>query len=216
VHDDLPAMDDDILRRGRPTTHVVHGDGMAVLAGDGLLTHAFALLAAAEPPDAAMRASRVLARAAGATGMVGGQAVDLIAAGKVRSASAEPLGPEALSDMHFRKTAALLGAAGAVGAILAGADDAAVAAVQTYGHEIGLAFQIVDDILDVEGSSAELGKTAGKDAAANKPTFVTHYGVDDARRMADDCVSSAIATITGVGLSGRLPEIAAWTVTRRN
>jgi farnesyl diphosphate synthase len=209
-------MDDDVLRRGRPTTHVIHGDGLAVLAGDGLLTHAFGLLAGAEPADAAMRATRVLARAAGAVGMVGGQAIDLIAAGKVRSTAAAPLGPEALSDMHFRKTAALLGAAGAVGVILAGGDDAAVKAVQTYGHEIGLAFQIVDDILDVEASSVELGKTAGKDAAANKPTFVTHYGAEDARRMADDCVDGALATLAGVGLSGRLPEIAAWTVSRRN
>ena len=216
IHDDLPAMDDDVLRRGRPTTHVIHGDGMAVLAGDGLLTHAFWVLGNATPPEAAIRATRVLAHAAGPVGMVGGQAVDLIAAGKVPSFPAAPLDERALHEMHFRKTAALLGAAAAIGAILAGGDDDAIDAVQTYGHEIGFAFQVVDDILDVEGSSAELGKTAGKDAAGGKPTFVTLHGVAGARVIARDASDRALATIANANLGGRLPEIAEWTISRKS
>ncbi len=216
IHDDLPAMDDDVLRRGRPTTHVIHGDGMAVLAGDGLLTHAFWLLSTTTPPDAAIRATRVLAHAAGPVGMVGGQAIDLIAAGKVPSFPSRLLDESALHDMHFRKTAALLGAAAAVGAILAGADDDTIDAVQTYGHEIGFAFQVVDDILDVEASSAELGKTAGKDAAGGKPTYVTLHGVDGARVIARDAIDRALSTIAKANLGGRLPEIAEWTITRKS
>ena len=167
VHDDLPAMDDDTLRRGRPTAHVVYGEGMAILAGDALLTEAFALLSR-EPQegrglDSAELASRkictigIVAEAAGARGMVGGQAIDLRAA----ATTGEPLTPDTLKDMHARKTGALIRAAVLGGATMAGAAPPLYEALDLYASQVGLAFQIVDDILDVEGASADLGKTAG-------------------------------------------------------
>lgn len=231
VHDDLPAMDDDVLRRGRPTTHVIHGDGMAVLAGDGLLTHAFSLLAESEPsrsrsrgpsgprePDAdrRLRAIAVLAGAAGADGMVGGQAIDLIAAGKVKSHPAAPLTAATLRDMHARKTGALLRAAAVLGAIMAGADDTTVAAVDGYAAELGLAFQIVDDILDVESSDLALGKTAGKDAAAGKPTYPSLYGLNESKQLAADCIRRAKASLASARLGGLLPQIADLTINRKS
>jgi len=227
VHDDLPAMDNDDLRRGRPTTHVVYGDGMAVLAGDGLLTEAFAVLTQSPspvlPPGAPdvpiarrLRAVSVLASAAGAVGMVGGQAIDLAAAGRVSGKPAAPMGATALEDMHRRKTGALIRAAATLGAIVVGADDATIASVDAYARELGLAFQIVDDLLDVEGSPETLGKTAGKDAAAGKPTFPALHGIDASRRLAADCVSRAQTAVTSAGLGGRLADIAAWSLGRKN
>jgi geranylgeranyl diphosphate synthase type II len=220
VHDDLPAMDDDTLRRGRPTSHVVFGEGLAILAGDGLLTEAFALMAR-EPRGAALasrklHAIRVVADAAGACGMVGGQAIDLDAAGSGSSFDAE-----GLRAMHARKTGALIRASAAAGAIMAGADDGQVQAIERYASELGLAFQIVDDILDVEGASAALGKTAGKDAAAGKPTYPALYGLDASRRMAAECVERAIAALDsrGGGIDFRdshLPAIARWVTSRTN
>ena len=214
IHDDLPAMDDDTMRRGRPTLHVVAGEGMAILAGDGLLTEAFALLAhlpASGDPAAAgraLRVARVIARAAGATGMVGGQALDL--------ASAEIDG-EALRRMHSKKTGALIRAAAVAGAITGGADDAIVERVDAAASEFGLAFQIVDDILDVEGQSAHLGKTAGKDAAAGKPTYPGLYGIDGARRMAGECLQRAQRALDAGGLAeSRLMDIGRWIVERSN
>jgi len=215
VHDDLPAMDDDTLRRGRPTNHVVFGEGLAILAGDGLLTEAFALMSR-EPrdPGAAprkLRAICVVAEAAGACGMVGGQAVDLEAAGTGASFDGD-----GLRAMHARKTGALIRASAAAGAVMAGASDAQIDAIERFAAELGLAFQIVDDILDVEGASAELGKTAGKDAAAGKPTYPALYGLEESRRMAGECVERALAALaTQPGLSdGHLPAIARWVTTR--
>ena len=231
VHDDLPAMDDDVLRRGRPTTHVVHGDGMAVLAGDGLLTHAFALLAGIEIgnqfgeliPDfnsryaeRRLRAVAVLAQAAGAHGMVGGQAIDLIAAGKVKSYPAGAMDAVALKDMHARKTGALLRAAATLGAIMAGADRTTLTAVDAYATDLGLAFQIVDDILDVESSNEALGKTVGKDAAAGKPTYPSLYGLEPSKQLAADCIRRAKAALASARLGGLLPEIADLTINRKN
>ena len=227
VHDDLPAMDDDALRRGRPTTHVVYGDGMAVLAGDGLLTEAFALIAASPSPAvpagspeagaaARLRMVAVLAAAAGADGMVGGQAIDLAASGRVRTVEPAPaMDRAALEDMHARKTGALIGASATLGAIAVGADETTVAAVASYARDLGLAFQIVDDILDVEGSNQQLGKTAGKDAAAGKPTYPAFFGVEPSRRLAADCVGRAKAALARAGLGGRLDELADWSLTRR-
>jgi len=226
VHDDLPAMDNDALRRGRPTAHVVFGDGLAILAGDGLLTEAFGVIAqtpspAAEPgaptapADRRLRAIAVLAAAAGAAGMVGGQAVDLAAAGGVPG-RATTLDAGALEDMHRRKTGALIRAASTLGAILTGADDRIVGAVDAYARELGLAFQIVDDVLDVEGSAAALGKTAGKDAAAGKPTYPALYGLDGARTRAADSVARAKAALATVGLGGRLAQIADWSLERKH
>lgn len=222
VHDDLPAMDDDALRRGRPTTHIVYGDGLAVLAGDGLLTEAFAVLAAwpspaitsanvPEPPaHLRLRAVSVLATAAGVSGMVGGQAIDLSAIAD----HATPLDAAALEDMHLRKTGALIRAASTMGAILVGASDQIVSAIDTYARDLGLAFQIVDDVLDVEGSNEALGKTVGKDAAAGKPTFPAFYGIDGSKRRAAECVERAKASLASAGITGRLAEIADWSLGR--
>jgi geranylgeranyl pyrophosphate synthase len=225
VHDDLPAMDDDALRRGRPTTHVVYGDGLAILAGDGLLTEAFGVIAESpspvSPPGAPeapaerrLRVMSVLATAAGSIGMVGGQALDLRAAGRVPSHPAEPMGERELRDMHARKTGALFRAAAVSGAMIVGVEDAVVAAVDYYAQEVGLAFQIIDDVLDVEGSAAGLGKTAGKDAAAGKPTYPALHGVEESRRLATGCVARAKDTLKAAGLDGRLTELADWSLTR--
>ena len=216
IHDDLPSMDDDSLRRGRPTNHVVYGEGMAILAGDGLLTEAFALLAA-EPRDASLagrqiRALHTIAAAAGARGMVGGQAIDLLAVGRAGTFTRE-----SLQDMHARKTGALIRASAVAGAIMGGGEDAAIRAVDEYGRHLGLAFQIVDDILDVEGEAASLGKTAGKDAKAGKPTYPSVYGLDASRRLAAERHASAIAALTSAGYQqSRLADIAAWVVERKN
>ncbi len=226
VHDDLPAMDNDTLRRGRPTTHVMYGDGVAVLAGDGLLTEAFGLLAASPspasppgapeaPPDRRLRVLSVLAVAAGAIGMVGGQTIDLRAAGRVPSHPAEPLSERELRDMHARKTGALIRASAVAGAMITGVEDSIIAAVDQYANELGLAFQIIDDVLDVEGSDADLGKTAGKDAASGKPSYAALHGVDESRRLAAACIDRAKATLHAAGLEGRLTELAEWSLTRR-
>jgi geranylgeranyl diphosphate synthase, type II len=217
VHDDLPAMDDDTLRRGRPTSHVVFGEGLAILAGDGLLTEAFALMAREPAVDAdpvlvarKVRAIQIVANAAGACGMVGGQAIDLEAAG-----TGAGFDGEGLRAMHARKTGALIRASAAAGAVLAGARAEQLEAIERFASELGLAFQIVDDILDVEGASVELGKTAGKDAAAGKPTYPALFGLDRSRQMAATCVERALDALRACGLEGRLPEIARWVTSRR-
>jgi geranylgeranyl pyrophosphate synthase len=224
IHDDLPAMDDDDLRRGRPTSHVVHGEGMAILAGDGLHAEAFRLLAR-EPqgyhPTLMTRKLRVLALigdAAGPAGMVGGQAIDLSAVGSgAATAKAVALQtPDQLKDMHARKTGALIHASVAAGGIMGGATDALQAALDQYGREIGLAFQIVDDILDEEGSAATLGKTAGKDRAAGKPTYPAFFGLDRSREMAAACHEQARIALNRAGLlDSRLGDIASWVIERK-
>ena len=219
VHDDLPAMDNDVLRRGRPTAHVVFGEGLAILAGDGLLTEAFALLAR-EPrfdshpqiADRKLRAIWIISEAAGACGMVGGQAVDLRAA----APNATPLNADTLRDMHERKTGALIRASVTSGAAMAGADPDTHLSLAAYAQDIGLAFQIVDDILDVEGDPADLGKTAGKDAAAGKPTYVALYGLERSRQLAAECLDRALNMLTRARLSGQLPALARWVVGRTN
>jgi geranylgeranyl diphosphate synthase type II len=218
IHDDLPAMDNDTMRRGRPTLHVVAGEGMAILAGDGLLTEAFALLARApETNDPAiiarkLRVAGIVAVAAGARGMVGGQALDLVS-----SDPSTALDADALRVMHSKKTGALIRASAVAGAIMGGATDAVIERVNAAGAEFGLAFQIVDDILDVEGHSAQLGKTAGKDAAAGKPTYPALYGLDGARTMASDCLARAESALAAAGLAhSRLPDIGRWIVHRSN
>ena len=224
IHDDLPAMDDDTMRRGRPTLHVVAGEGMAILAGDGLLTEAFGLIArqpsSTDPVvvERKLRVVAVIAAAAGATGMVGGQALDLAcvtpgADGRL----APPLEAEALTTMHAKKTGALIRGSAVAGAIMGGGSSAQIDAIDTAAAELGLAFQIVDDILDVEGASAALGKTAGKDAAAGKPTYPARYGVDRSRAMAAECLQRAEATLRGAGLAdSMLPGIGRWIVERSN
>lgn len=215
IHDDLPAMDDDSLRRGRPTNHVVYGEGMAILAGDGLLTEAFALLSN-EPrdpnlADRKIRTIQVIADAAGGRGMVGGQAIDLLAVGSAT------LDESSLQDMHARKTGALIRAAAIAGAIMGGGSDEAIRAVSEYGRHLGLAFQIVDDILDVEGDVKDLGKTAGKDAKAGKPTYPSTFGLDASRCLAAERHDDAVAALRSVGLqASRLADIAGWVIKRTN
>lgn len=220
IHDDLPAMDNDTMRRGRPTAHVVFGEGMAILAGDALLTEAFSLLAR-EPEQAAgiagdvlqrrrLEALAVIAEAAGAAGMVGGQALDLAAA----HPDAFPLDARGLREMHMRKTGALIIASALAGAIMGGAGPDALEAIGRYGVQVGLAFQIVDDILDVEGAEADLGKTPGKDAAAGKPTYPALYGLVESRRLAAECLTRAVAALDQAQIAGQLPAIARWVVSR--
>ena len=229
IHDDLPAMDNDTLRRGRPTLHTVYGDGIAILAGDGLHAEAFTLLAR-EPANAGaavelrkLRAIGIVGGAAGPVGMVGGQAIDLQAAGQVpdtagaRQSRALKLDADGLRAMHAKKTGALIRAAAVTGAVMAGADEDAVEAVDRYAADLGLCFQIVDDILDVEGSDAQLGKTAGKDAARAKPTYPALFGLDASRAMAADCAARARQTLGEAKLgAGHLAAIADWVVSRKN
>jgi geranylgeranyl diphosphate synthase type II len=182
IHDDLPALDNDDLRRGRPTCHKVFGDAMAILAGDALLTLAFEVLAKMEYADATKRIELVgeLATASGTVGgMIGGQVNDIEGEGKHPTA-------HLLESIHRAKTGALLRASVRMGAIYAGADTDQLAAVTSFGEHVGLAFQIVDDILDVEQSSEALGKTAGKDAAQQKITFPAVYGIERSREMAEE------------------------------
>ena len=221
IHDDLPAMDNDTLRRGRPTLHVVYGDGIAILAGDGLHAEAFTLLArepATDDPTIVARqrrVTRVVGAAAGPMGMVGGQAIDLQAAGQ---APGHPvtLDADGLRAMHACKTGALIRAAAVSGAIMAGASDDVVTAIDAYAADVGLAFQIVDDILDVEGDPAALGKSAGKDAAASKPTYPALFGLDRSRQLAADCLERAHASLGQARVGGQLGAIAQWVVTRKS
>jgi farnesyl diphosphate synthase len=192
VHDDLPAMDDDDLRRGQPTVHVAFDEATAVLAGDALQTLAFEVLAGTPvPPAVQVELLRTLARAAGAAGMCGGQALDLDATGNGGAMTVA-----GLERLHALKTGALIRAAVRMGALCGGADDAALAALDRYADALGLAFQVRDDILDVESDSATLGKTAGKDAAQDKATFPALLGMKVSRdRLAElvDAMAAALA-----------------------
>ena len=197
VHDDLPAMDDDSLRRGRPTCHVVFGEAMAILAGDALQALAFELLAGdpllADAPAVLVRMLHLLASACGSHGMAGGQALDLAGVGR-------QLDGAQLEQMHVYKTGALIRASVQLGALAAGcADSARLAALERYGHCVGLAFQIRDDILDVEGDSATLGKTAGKDAASAKPTYPAILGMRGSRARLAELTDRAIAELSACG-----------------
>lgn len=224
IHDDLPAMDNDVLRRGRPTLHVVAGEGQAILAGDGLLTLAFNLMAG-EPwsPSREFLASkleviRLISEAAGTAGMVGGQAIDLACVTPdPRGRLPVPLDADALRHMHGKKTGALIRASATAGAMLGGGTPPLVSAIDAAAGEFGLAFQIVDDILDVEGESADLGKTAGKDAAAGKPTYPALFGLDTSKRMAADCLARAEAALGAMNLAdSHLMGIGRWIVERKH
>jgi geranylgeranyl diphosphate synthase type II len=220
IHDDLPAMDNDDLRRGRPTLHVVSGDGLAILAGDGLLTEAFRVLSSQPGADATrvLRTVAVVAEAAGALGMVGGQAVDLATVTPDPSGRLSPaLDAAGLATMHAMKTGALIRAAAVSGAIIGGGSDAQIAAIGTAAREFGLAFQIVDDILDIEGDAASIGKTPGKDAAAGKPTYPALYGIAESRRMASECLRHAETALEEAGLADSwLLGLGRWIVDRTN
>ncbi len=196
IHDDMPCMDDDVLRRGKPTVHVQFGEAQAMLAGDAMQALAFEVLTP-DPelvaPALQARLCGLLARSAGHAGMAGGQAIDLASIGKT-------LDEPCLRDMHRRKTGALLQASVLMGAACGDADDTARHALADYGAAVGLAFQVVDDILDVTQASETLGKTAGKDQGANKPTYVSVLGLDAARQYAHDLREQALSALSRSGL----------------
>lgn len=190
VHDDLPCMDDDVLRRGRPTVHVQFDEATALLAGDALQPLAFDLLAQMPiAPPLIVQAIRDLAQAAGSLGMAGGQAIDLESVGKA-------LTQQALQQMHVLKTGALLGASVSLGGLAGGATAQQRGALDAYSAAMGLAFQVIDDVLDVTADSSQLGKTPGKDAAANKPTYVTLMGLAQARAFAGELHQRALAALS--------------------
>ena len=219
VHDDLPAMDNDDLRRGRPTTHKAFDEATAILAGDGLLTLAFDVATRpAVHPEAEVRVNLAgaLARAAGVGGMVGGQLLDLAAEGRFADGKPRPLDETAIGALQAMKTGALLQFACAAGAILGKAGVAERAALDRYGASVGKAFQISDDLLDVESDSATLGKAAGKDAAAGKATLVAVLGVQRARAQAEMLAAQAAGHLDSFGeRAALLRDLAAYVVARR-
>ncbi len=211
VHDDMPAMDDDALRRGKPTVHVEFDEATALLVGDALQSLAFDILASQPLADDALTQLdmvRLLAQAAGSRGMAGGQAIDLASVGK-------PLDLTELEFMHIHKTGALIRASVLLGAQCGSVTDATRTALDHYAKCIGLAFQVVDDVLDAEASTATLGKTAGKDAADNKPTYVSLLGAARARELAQELRADAHAALAGLGAPAeRLRQLADFVVER--
>jgi len=203
-------MDDDVLRRGKPTCHVAFGEAMALLAGDALQAEAFAAVVSSGVRDAA-KACALLAHAAGISGMAGGQAIDLMHVGKAMTL------PD-LTSMHRMKTGALIRASILLGAMCGrGLDARDEAALDAFARAAGLAFQVVDDVLDVEGSADSLGKTAGKDAAHNKPTYVTLLGLPEAKRHAQSLRDEALAALVPFGTRARrLVELAEWITQRKH
>ncbi|MGE5239505.1 MAG: polyprenyl synthetase family protein [Chloroflexota bacterium] len=216
IHDDLPAMDNDDLRRGKPTNHKVYGEGMAILAGDALLTEAFCLLSDASmagtgvSSEARLKVVHEIAFAAGGRGMVGGQAQDLL------SEDAEP-DAETLSFIHRHKTAALIAASVRAGGMLASCDEAALRGLTEYGETVGLAFQIIDDILDVEGDTEVLGKQRGSDEKKKKMTYPRLYGLDASKREARKLMDRAEHALETFDRGAdRLREIARFVIERRS
>ena len=212
IHDDLPALDNDDLRRGRPTCHKVFGEAIAILAGDGLQTQAYEVLAKLGcPAEARVRIIGEIARATGTVdGMIGGQVVDL---------EAERSQPDVqmIEYIHRSKTAALITASVVSGGLYADAADASVAQLRAFGQSIGLAFQIVDDVLDVTQTSEQLGKTAGKDAAAQKATYPALFGIEESLKKADGLAASACAALASFGTrAATLKELAVFLVERKN
>jgi geranylgeranyl diphosphate synthase, type II len=211
VHDDLPAMDNDDLRRGKPTNHVVYGDDIAILAGDALLAYAFEMVTTTKevPAPRLLQVITKLAQAVGAAGLVGGQVVDLDSEGK------PDITEETLTFIHTHKTGALLEASVLSGAILAGAEAADLAKLARYSQDIGLAFQIVDDILDITATQEQLGKTAGKDLQAQKATYPSLWGLEASRRKADELVAAAQKELSSWGEKGEALRAIADFITMR-
>jgi len=214
IHDDLPAMDNDDLRRGKPTNHIVYGEAEAILAGDGLLTMSFEFMSAPDlakhiPGNTCLRIINVIARAAGPLGMVGGQSLDLAAEGRQISF-------DDLRRIHSCKTGALITASIQAGALAGGADEEQFDAFTRYGKNIGLAFQIVDDLLNVEGDPEELGKAAGSDAERQKATYPAIFGIEETRRRAHDAANSAIEALEPFGRHAEpLQALARYIITRK-
>lgn len=211
IHDDLPAMDDDDLRRGLPTCHRAFDEATAILAGDALLTLAFEIISQhTEPPAVALACIRVLAEAAGPMGMVGGQMADLLAEARSDATVA------ALEAIHRRKTGALLRAAPRMGGLVAGASEAELAALDAYGRDVGLAFQIVDDLLDVEGDEVKLGKRVQKDSNHGKWTYPALLGTSASRERARQLASDAVAALEPFGDRACLLRALAWKLIERD
>ena len=213
IHDDLPAMDDDDYRRGKLTNHKVYGEAMAILAGDALLTHAFEILSSPPlterfPAALLQQVSYRVARASGSFGMIGGQVMDIVSEGKQ-----VPL--EVLEYIHRHKTAALLTASVTVGGLLGGGTPEQVQSLEHYGHNVGWAFQIADDLLDVEGDAVIIGKQVGRDAVLEKVTYPALLGVETSRQRATELMEQGIAALTDFGpRAERLRQIAAYIVSR--
>lgn len=203
IHDDLPAMDNDDLRRGKPTNHKVYGEAMAILAGDALLTKAFEVVAGYNEPDVSkervLRAISVLATSAGCEGMIGGQVIDI-------ESCNEDL--ELLKYLHSLKTGAIIRASGVIGAVLAGADEEQISAIDSFCYNLGIAFQIQDDILDVTGNEAELGKPIGSDEANNKSTYITLCGLEKAQKLVDEYTKKAVDSLSVFKNNSELCELA--------
>lgn len=211
IHDDLPAMDDDDLRRGKPTNHKAFGEAIAILAGDGLLTEAFVLLSDDNSllPERAVQVIGVIAKAASYRGMVGGQVVDMLSQNKRADL-------ETVQQMHSRKTAALIAAAAESGALAGKGSEAQIAALARYGRAIGLAFQIADDILDIEGDTELLGKTTGADEARGKVTYPAAVGLERSRQAADEMINDALAALEGFDdRANPLRSLANYIITRK-
>ena len=215
IHDDLPAMDDDDLRRGQPTSHKVFGEGLAVLAGDALLTEAFHLLTrpdlmAGVSPRRRLRVIRLVARAAGSLGMIGGQAMDILAEG-------QKIEGHLLEYIHSHKTGALIAASVGAGAIIGGASEREFKALSSYGEKLGLAFQVIDDLLDIRGEPRKLGKSTRKDRSRGKATYPAFFGVTDSRRQAEALVEEALLHLRLFpGQANPLREIAKYILKRTN
>jgi len=213
IHDDLPAMDDDDYRRGKLTNHKVYGEAMAILAGDALLTHAFEVLSSPPlterfPAALLQQVSYRVARASGSFGMIGGQVMDVVSEGKQ-----VPL--EALEYIHRHKTAALITASVTVGGLLGGGTPEQVQSLERYGHDVGWAYQIADDLLDVEGDAATIGKQVGRDAALEKVTYPALLGVEASRQRATELMQQGIGALTDFGpRAERLRQIATYIVSR--
>lgn len=212
VHDDMPCMDDDNLRRGKPTVHVQYDEATALLVGDALQTLAFDLLSAPtlfKAPSRQLRAIQTLAQASGSRGMAGGQAIDLASVGKEITLAE-------LEVMHIHKTGALIRAAVLLGGLAGDLDDAALKQLDHYAKCIGLLFQVVDDVLDATADTATLGKTAGKDAINNKPTYVSLLGLAESRNLAEELATQAETALSAFGdAAGRLRELARYIVSRQ-
>ncbi|MBI5166875.1 MAG: polyprenyl synthetase family protein [candidate division NC10 bacterium] len=211
IHDDLPAMDDDDLRRGKPTCHRVYGEAIAILAGDSLLTHAFALLSDEKlslNPAKQMALIKEIAGAAGTRGMLGGQAVDILS-------EDQEIEPATLEYLHTHKTGSLIRAALLAGGIVAGASEGKLAALSMYGEKIGLAFQIVDDVLDIEGKAEELGKSPGSDKKKKKATYPALIGLSESKQRARELIAEAKEALVQFGERGEVLRALADYILRR-
>jgi geranylgeranyl diphosphate synthase type II len=213
IHDDLPAMDNDDFRRGKPTSHKVYGDGFAVLAGDALLNYAFEVIIGEikkNPKIEFIKAAEVICRASGTQGMIGGQCIDLFYENR-------SIDIETLKSMHERKTGALIAASLSAGAIIVGACEENIRNIYEFGKLIGLAFQIADDILDIEGNVDRLGKQTGKDMSKHKSNFISFYGVDKSKKIASEIIENAKKMLDIYGKKGYyLRELANYIISRDN